>query len=184
MQVGMDEGQQTQRGGPFVEFGLFPRQNAEKSKEAGRPIFEDVEYVKIIVPGDRDEVHRPARDTDRREYRRQYEAFKAGMAAPVSGTPLASWPSLTGSQVAELAFFNVKTVEQLADMADGHAQRFMGAQALKQKAQAFLEAAAGNAPLEKMSAALAERDNLIETMQRQLKEQGERIEQLGKSKKA
>lgn len=182
MQVEADGLQQNQRGGPFVEFALHPKQNMEKSVQAGRPIFEDVEYVKIIVPGDRDEVHRPARESDRRQFQQQYAAFKAGKEAPVTGTPLTAWPSLTASQVAELAFFNVKTVEQLADLPDAHAQKFMGIQAIKQKAKAFLEAAAGNAPLEKAMAAIEERDNVIETMQRQLKEQGDRIEQLAKKK--
>lgn len=161
----------------LVKFYLHPRQNKAKSIEAGRPIFEDVEYIRIMVPGDKDNiVERPARESDRARFPRQYDAFKRGEGDALVGTPLAAWPSIARSQVEELAFFGVKTVEQLASMSDTQIQKFMGLRELRTKAKAYIELAAGNAPLEKMQAELESRDATIATMQKQIADLQARIE--------
>ena len=124
------------------------------SVEAGRPIFKDVEWIHISIPGSKDNVVvRPVRykgqrnDVDR--FPRHYAMFKNRIEGDdqTIGTRLEQWPLLTRSQVEELKFFNIKTVEQLASAADGVAQKFMNFHSIKQKAKDFLEAAAGNAPL-------------------------------------
>lgn len=167
----------------YVVFSLYPVQDPDRTATEGRPIFVDVEYVQIQAPGDRDVIHRPASDRDRQRFPKQYAAFKAGNAEAVIGTPLAAVPWLTRGQVQELAFFGVKSVEQLADLADVHAQRFAGIQALKARAKDFLAAAAGEAPALKLRAELAERDNEIALLKRQLQEQAEAIAEIRKSKK-
>lgn len=163
----------------LVKFYLHPKQNKTKSVEAGRPIYEDVEYVHIMVPGDKDNiVERPARDSDRQRFPRQYEAFKRGEGDALVGTPLAMWPAIARSQVEELAFFNVKTVEQLAALSDTQIQKFMGMRELRTKAKLWLDAAAGNAPIEKLQAEIEERDNVIATMQKQMADLQARLEEL------
>jgi hypothetical protein len=54
----------------------------------------------------------------------------------------------------------------------------MGFNTLKRRAKLFLEAAEGNAPMEKMSALLEERDNEIEVLKRNMEEMGKRIDDL------
>lgn len=155
----------------FVRFSTIPKKNEAKSKEAGRPIFEDVEYIEILTPGERDYPHRPVREGDKERFATQYERWKrTGEGEALEGTPLSEWPGITRSLVEELRFFNVRTVEQLAGMADSNCQKIMGGQTWKQKARDYLERAQANAPMEKMNAELATRDNEIATLKAQMKE--------------
>ena len=137
-----------------VKFFIDIVQDHAATLVEGRPIFKDVEWVHISIPGSKDNVVvRPVRykgprnDVDR--FPRHYAAFKNRVEgdAQQPGTRLEEWPLLTRGQVEELKFFNIKTVEQLAGAADGVGQNFMNFHSLKQKAKDFLEAAAGNAPL-------------------------------------
>lgn len=154
------ENQYSQEEKLFVQFFIHPKQNATKSLEAGRPIYDDTEYVRIITPGDKDNiVERPAKLADHQRFARQYQAFKQGLTDPVvSGTPLRMWPIMSRAMVEELAYFKVFTVEQLADLPDNLAGQFMGIQRFKQAAKDFVEAAKSTAPLEQMRKALEEKD--------------------------
>jgi hypothetical protein len=175
-------GEERGGGGLFVKFGLHPKKNDARSLEAGRPIFDDVEYVEIRVPGDKHNViHRPVGDSDRRQFARAYQAWKSGAGEQLTGTPLAEWPAVSRSQVEELAYFGVRTVEQLANLSDGNAQQVGPIQALKAKALDYVAKAKGNAPLEQMRAELATRDNELETLRRQVTEQAEFIAELKKN---
>jgi len=166
----------------YVKFHMEASHNEEKSIEAGRPIFIDEEYITIMVPGDRDIICRPVRSMDKQEYAVQYAAFKAGLEQPTEGTPLSVLPFLTKVQVAELHAVNVKTAEQLRDMSDVLAQKFMGINSMRQQVGAFLEAAAGAAPALKLQAELEKRDNTIATLQAALDAQGKKIEELSRRK--
>lgn len=152
----------------FVEFSHEPIQDKKASEEKGRPIFKNVEFIKIMVPGRQDYVHRQARWDDIERFPKQYERFKQKETQKVDGTPLTAWPLLNKAQVEELKHFNIHTVEQLASVSDSAGQNFMGFNNLKQKAQLFLEAAEEGAPLSKLQSELEEKDNQIETMQKQI----------------
>jgi hypothetical protein len=152
-----------------VVFHLHPQKNDAKSTEAGRPIFEETEYVRITVPGDKHNiVDRPAREDDRQRFPRQYAHFKSGAAGGVVGTPLSEWPAVTRSQVEELAFFHVKTVEQLANLSDGNAQHVGPILALREKARDWLAKAAGGAVESKLRAEIQERESKLAAMQAQI----------------
>lgn len=128
-----------------------------KSKQAGRDIFEDREFVRILIPGDRRSAPvEPVNDDHRTRWPREYEAFKAGKEAPLEGTPLADWPQTSRARVEELAFFHIKTVEQLAAVNDSQLQQLgMGARELRERARLFLEVARnGTAPLSRILARL------------------------------
>lgn len=168
----------------FVTFDLYPRQNMKKSEDAGHPVFDDVEYIRIIVPGDKqNEVHRPATEMDKRRHPRQYADFKAGAREAQSGLPLKEWPAISASQAKELAHFHVYTVEQLANVSDGNIQNLGPVRALQAKARDYLEKASGNAPMEKMRAELTEKDNTIATMKQQMADMGKRLDELTKAQK-
>ena len=155
----------------YVRFYSHPKQDAVKSAEEGRPIFHDTEYVSIMVPGDKSSiVERPARDSDRQRFPKHYQAFKNNEEEVLDGTPLEAWPGLTRSQVEELRYFNIRTVEQLASVSDSHAQKFMGINILRRKAEAYMDAAAGNAATDKMAAELESRDNEIAALKQAVEE--------------
>jgi hypothetical protein len=154
----------------YAEFYLYPVQDKAKSLEEGRPVFIDKPYVKIMVPGDKDNiVQRPVRITDQERWPKQWNAFVNRQEQPVDGTPLSEWPGVTRAQVEEMKFFGVHSVEQLASMPDSQAQKFMGIQALKQKAKDYIEAAKGNAPLEQLRAENEELRNRMEALEEMLK---------------
>ena len=125
----------------FVRFYIHPRQNADKTLEAGRPIFDDPEYVEIMQPGNKENIiKRPAQPDDKQRFSKQYAAFKNNEEQQVSGTPIEQWNALSKAQVEELRYFNVRTVEQLAEMSDTNSQQFAGIQSIKIQAQAYIEA--------------------------------------------
>ncbi len=133
-------------------------QNPTKSQAEGRPIFDDVVFVKIFVPGDRTNIiDRPERPDDKFRFATQYARFKAGQDQRATGTPIEEWPIVTRGMAEELKFAGFSTVEQIAGASDTATQKMMGFQDLKSKAKAYLEVAKGNsAPIEDLTAKLNE----------------------------
>lgn len=165
----------------FVTFFKHPRKDEEATLAEGRPMFTDEAYVRIMVPGDKDSIIvRPARDMDKQRFAKQFAAFEAGEGEVHDGTPLRAWPMITRSQVEELKFFGVYTVEALADLADVHVQKFMGVGALKTQAQAYMQQAREAAPLVQLNAALEERDHQIAAQDQAIQELMEKVEALEK----
>lgn len=153
----------------IVRFYEKPKQNPAKSAEAGRPIFDGVEMVEVIVAGDKHfRPHFPAHEVtvtydsvtqteDRRtwaeRYPDEYRAFKQqGFSAP-SGTPIEAWPILTRMQIAELKALDIFTVEQIADMNDRN-RHVLGpnARPLIVQAQTFIAQASDASVPQKLAA--------------------------------
>jgi len=145
--------------------------NNFQSAEQGRPIYDELEYVRIIVPGDsKTTVDCPVTDEFRMRFEKQYDKFKKNLSQAVTGTPLEMWPQMTVGLCAELKGMNVQTVEQLANMSDGIAQRIMGSHDLRRRAQAFLDAAKGEAENNKLTTELEKRDDQIKALQAQMEQ--------------
>ena len=155
----------------LVKFYTAPLKNEEKSLTEGRPIFDDVDMIEIRVRGTKDNiVQRPVRPDDKQRFRDAWRTHQDGEKAVQSGTPLSQWPVMSTSQVEEMKYLGFVTVEQIAEANDGVVAGIPGLQTLKNKAKAFIEFSKGAAPLEKMQADLAARDNELETLRRQLAE--------------
>lgn len=162
-----------------VQFTLTPHFNQDETNKQGRPIYDDTVYVTIMVPGQVDIIHRKAWKQDLERFPRQYAAFKNNQDQDAaSGTPLKLLTWMSASQVKELEFFNVRTVEQLAAMPDSASAKFMGIQQLKQRAKDYLAEAAKQQPLVQMRTELEERDNRIEVLERQIKELAKKLEEV------
>jgi hypothetical protein len=154
----------------FAQFYMHAREDDAKSRAEGRPIFKDVPYVMIMVPGDKDNIiRRPIRQNDKARFPKQWAAFEAGQEQAQEGTPLEQWPMVTRAQVEELKFFGVHTVEALSNMPDTAAQNFMGLNRLRQNAKDFLEAAKSEAPFIE----LREENNVLKDTVNTLTEQVE-----------
>lgn len=140
--------------------GCIP-DDGETAKQ-GRPIFRDVECIKIFNSKD-NVIDRPVRDTDRQRWPGAYGAWKqTGASEPgASGTRLEHWPLMTRAQVEEYRFFKVYTVEQLAELPDSTVQKIMGAVKLKQMAKLAVEAARGEEPFRRMQAEIEKRDGQV-----------------------
>jgi hypothetical protein len=149
----------------YVEFTREPVMHPGKSREAGRAVYEERDFIRIHVPGDKTSVvYRQVTEQDAQRFADRYQKWKAGQQDAVVGTPLTALPGMTPSKVEEYKYFKIVTVEQLADAPDNLGQKFMSFQADKQRAKAFMEVAANNAPIERMNSELQKRDAEIENL--------------------
>ena len=165
----------------FVQFYLRAVMNNFKSSHEGRPIFDEVDYVRIIVPGDKNTIiDTKVTPEYAQRFASNFEKYKKNQSQAVTGTPLEVWPQMTVGQVAELKAMNVHTVEQLAELPDNLAQRIMGSHDLRRRAIAFLELAAGDAANSKLAAELDKRDNEIELLKAQMLQMQQLIQSKGK----
>lgn len=165
---------------PMLRFFTEPVELPGKSAEAGRPVYQDRDFVGITNPGSRDEVIRKAEDKAKEDefIAWAYRKWKATQQQPVDGTPLETVPFLSKGQVMELKGINVHTLENLAHMPDTAAQRMMGAIDLRKKAQAYIEAAKDSAVVTKLQHDLSLRDNEIAMLKKQMTEMSARFDEL------
>jgi len=144
-----------ERDNAIPEFRMEPVKNNFRSEREGKPCFDEVEFVRIVVPGDRKtEWDGRVTDMHRARWPRHYAAFKAQQEAPTEGTPIKEWPPIGRAQAEELAFAHVKTVEQLAELPDELLNKTvsMGGFDLREKARRWLAAAKDAAPMEALAA--------------------------------
>ena len=148
-----------------------------ESLKAGRPIFYDVEWVKIYIPGDASTVvSRKVTDEHRERWPVQYQAFKRGQQQAVTGTPLEEWPVLTRARVAELKAVNILNVETLASLNDDAITRLgMGTRELVHRAQVFIKSAKDAAVQGKLIADLERKQQQIDAMQAQIDDLAEKL---------
>jgi len=186
-QMAMPQQGQAPSHGLYVQFFLHPVQNAEKTLEEGRPIYDEIEYIRIMVPGDKSSViERPIRlghgeNFDNFKYGPEYGMFKQGVKDALVGTPLSEWAAISRSQVKELEYFNVRTLEQLAQMPDTAIQNFNGVSSLREQAKRFITDAKDGSIVAQMQSELEIRDNTIQTLMNQVSEMQKSISELQKT---
>ena len=152
-----------------VRFSLQPRIDSKRTEEEGHECYREVEFVTILIPGDKTlTVNRPVMASDRNRFPQQYAAFKNKKGEALIGTPLSAWALVNDGQRRELEYFNIRTVEQLADVSDGFAGNMMGVHALKAQAQRYMAASKEAAPTIKLMKELEQRDNSIAALKDQI----------------
>lgn len=153
-------------------------QNAVKTKQQGRPIFDEVEWVDIYIPGDKNNViSKKVTDEHRKRWAIQYKDFVEGREQTTSGTPLEHWPPLNRAQVAELKAMHIHSVEALANMDDPALQRYgHGARELKLKAETFIAAASEHAIENKLAEQLEQKQQEIDTLREQVNDLAKRLD--------
>lgn len=156
---------------PIVVFYNDTKEDKSASHESGRPVFADVEMVRITFPADRQRTlvkpaHSSAMVYDERGkrsrringkqvsyaqlYNEQYRAFKANESPTVRGTPLSEAPFLTEGKRRTLKALEVYTIEQLA--ATQAKSLGMGGVEMVEQAKAYLSKAEGSADVTRMAA--------------------------------
>lgn len=122
----------------MVKFFKHPTISKAKSDEAGVPVYEDVEMVSVIFPGEKEAVCVIATEWHKRRFPRQYEVFKTGSDQTLTGTPLDHlFPSDPGA-IMNLKSFNVFTVQQLAALTDTAIMQIPMGRQLTDRAKAYL----------------------------------------------
>lgn len=126
-------------------FHMREVKNNYRSKSEGRPVYENREYVEIIVPGNATERPcMPVRQEHRERWPEAYRKFQANIEQRAEGTPLEEWSHLRGdpARIKGLKDADITTVDQLADLPDSFASSVgPDFQSLKKKAQQFLNTA-------------------------------------------
>lgn len=102
----------------IVTFYRGTRLNAGKSRDAGTPIYDPVDMVRIIQPGERDVAEYQATIEYQRRWPRQWAAYQANMEQTQGGTPLEMLFPTQPEIVATLRAIHVTTVQQLAAIND------------------------------------------------------------------
>jgi hypothetical protein len=129
--------------GLLVKFFIDSVHLTHESEKQGRPIFEDREFVEIIPVGDTKTVLvRESNEKDRQRFIQEYERYKRGEGEKHIGTPLAEWPAMRPSQIRQLNYLNIFTVEHLSQCDDNAMQSIgPGARELVKSAVAYIERA-------------------------------------------
>ena len=85
----------------LVLFYRAPIKNEFKSTEAGRPIFDEIDLVKIITPGSRDSFVGDATEEYQMRFPGQWARYKVGKDQASNSTPLNMLPWMSMGQIAE-----------------------------------------------------------------------------------
>lgn len=152
-----------------VRFHMESRLDNVATSETGEPVWKNVEYVEIHVPGDNTNIpYRPVEEKDRKRFAKQYEAWTRGHGEVTDGQPLKMWPAITPAEVSMLAHARVYTVEQLAAVSDENASRIGPILALRDRARRHLEQSRMQAPVERLNAKLEEQQGEISSLKEEL----------------
>jgi len=148
-------------------------QDEGKTLEAGRPIYRDTDYVRVHIPGDpTNVVVRPAMDMDKKRFALQWARYQQGLKEEdqITGTPLREWPMVGRAQVEELRYFQIHTVEHLADVNDAVKIKVPGLNKLSQQAKIWLEKASHTAQAAMHQQVIDRQANDIEVLKRTVKQ--------------
>lgn len=141
-----------------------PVQNHFRTQQEGVPIFDDIVYIEIHTPGNQlNVVDTPIRDEHKQRFPLHWAHYQNthGKDGSVQGTPIAQWPMITAGQGETLKALGFLTVQQVAFASDDQVSRVgmhagMAPFSLRDRAKRFLEAAAGDAALNKNAAEMDE----------------------------
>lgn len=149
-----------------VRFYTKAVKNEYETKQQGHPIFFNMDYVQIMVPGDdKTIIDQPARDDHKARFPLQWAHYKNCKQddSHEMGTPLSEWPILQTSQVEELRGLKFYTVESIANASDSNIQCIgmiagMSPYSFRERAQRFLKVAHEEA----YAGAVEEKNKLLE----------------------
>jgi hypothetical protein len=165
-----------------IRFYMTIKANEAKSKEAGRPICEEIEMYEIRIPGVAKDVH-VGKVTQKTidEYPAEYKHWKATQTQLVAGTPLKECPRIMNTRAMELNMMGVLSCEQLVSLTDAQIQNCgMDTRKLIAEVKAWMDAAKDSALVMKQAAELQLRDDRIADLQRQIAELAERFGSMDK----
>jgi hypothetical protein len=152
----------------YVKF--YPKwvRNNFLSKQEGKEIGEYRDYLMVICPGQpKSEVHREVKEQDKREYRGEWDAYKAGKEQRISGTPIELLPGLDKGRADSLKTVYIYTIEQLAEASEPAMRAIgMGAMELVNRAKAYMQK--NTAEVSSLKAENNELRGMIETLRAQV----------------
>ncbi len=181
MQAGFSHSIQEARP-PYVRFETRPIEKRQPDSQGGGVMYIDTDFAIVTSHGSKDTVEKivdewfPRLKDEVRQgrfpqawldaYRGSYRAWKEDQAPPVNGTAIRNWPSVSPAEVKRLTDLGIIAIEDLAQANEELISKLgMGGRSLKQRAQDYVTAATGTAPL---IAQLDSMRRMLEGMQNQV----------------
>lgn len=155
-----------------VKFYSKPVPQPFLSEQEKRPIFQDVDFIRIHTPGNQlNVIDRPVESEDKKRFPIQWARYSNSKEEGEIGTPVSQWPIITASRAEELRAVKFFTVEQIANCSDQQIQALgMDGSALREKAKRFLAISKGDADASKAEEELKKRDEVIASMAERMAE--------------
>jgi hypothetical protein len=154
--------------GTQIRFWKDPYKNEAKSAEAGIPVFDTVDWYEIRVLGESDTIQGPWRlasaENKERWAKAHAEWMRDNSTEGIIGTPLSEVAWLARGEVETFKYSGIRTLENLAEVADNSITRIPGGLAYRQKARDMLAAAKSSSHMQQMSEELAKRDAEIDAL--------------------
>lgn len=174
---------------PYASFEMRAVEDRDLTVKRGMYMTKDVAFAVIIPPGSKDRVERKAEEwiadlelrvsEDRfkpewlSQIKARYTEWINHREAPIDGTAIGNWPILSPSQRKACETYNIRTVEELANLSEeGMANLGMGSRALKDQAKSWLIAAND---IGKVASRLAAVEVQMKTMQAEIAAKDERL---------
>jgi hypothetical protein len=147
-----------------VKFYKRPVKLEDESIAQGRPIFQEFDFIKILVPGDAlTEIDTYVTEGHKTRFPIQWANYmnRQGSELSFNGTPLSEWPQISVSQAEELKGIKFHTVEAIAHASDQQLQKIgmiagMSPHNFRERAKTFLNLAKESADVSKRDEELAQ----------------------------
>lgn len=138
--------------------------NKFKSKQEGRQVFEDIDYISILIPGDNTtKIDKKVTEDEKKRFSVLWDRYQQKQSTIQNGTALGLLPGLSPAQIENLRAYHIDTVEQLAGLGEKAIQKIPHSRALVADAAKFLEGQKYTTKLEdrikELELKLAEKDN-------------------------
>jgi len=160
--------------GTQIRFWKDPYKNEAKSSVAGVPVFDTVDWYEVRVLGESDTStgpwHRAPPALQAQWQKAHAEWTRDNATEGIIGTHLSEVAWLARGEVETFKYAGIRTLENLAEVADTAITRIPGGLAYRQKARDTLAAAKSSAHMQQMSEELAKRDEEIAELRVQVKE--------------
>lgn len=144
--------------GLLIRFFRAMEPNPLKTLNSGKPEFDEVECISIVVPGSSNEHVAIITDEYKERFKEEYAGWKASEGSPITGTPLSEWTLASKSFVEMMKLHGIRSVEDLANASEAITARDTAVMTMRAKAQAWLATAGDTAAIDKIT---AERDALL-----------------------
>lgn len=181
--TGMDQASIASQGYGMVQYGpgddkllagFYKKSvlNAARSRDEGRPIYEGRDFIKIQHPGETlNVVDRPASEQDKQRFPRQWAQYERGVTQIPDGVPLNQLFPDKPQVVDMMRGYNIHTVEQLRNLSGQAISTVgMGCQEWVNLANRYMERAEKGVDHHKFEAAIAQKDQEIASLKRQMAE--------------
>lgn len=144
--------------------------NEIKSTQAGRRVFDEVDFVSIQHPGEREQkIDRPVQEADKHRWPNQWRAYVEKRDQVVDGTPIDLLFPQHPAVADNFRSVGITTVEQLANLsATGMANVGMGAQEYVNYAKQYLDMAQKGVGFHELQKELSDRDQKIKLQGQQI----------------